>query len=202
LFAGNAGVACSTAGSRTATPNGLLEVGVGLIVPEQVEDGIPSVPTFPTTQQFTEGTNGIPQQQLIFSPEAMYLSQQQRAHQHQVINQQSSAGQPMVHQAVWPTQQQPVFPTQQPKKKAKKSSESSLSNEKTKNSLSEKRGSIVKSIDKLASSLSTDDANNAAMASATASSSMMPMMFMMQMQHQQQQQQQMQQVLMQTQLEI
>jgi hypothetical protein len=62
--------------------------------------------------------------------------------------------------------QQPVQPTQQPKKKAKKSLESSLSNEKTKNSFSEKRGSIVKSIDKLASSLSMDEANNAAMALA------------------------------------
>jgi hypothetical protein len=123
VVAGNLGVAGSMAGSRTATPNGLLEVGVGLIVPEQVEDGIPSVPTFPTTQQFTKGTNGIPQQQLFFSLEAMYLSQQQTAHQHQVINQQSAAGQPMVvqpmvHQVVQPTQQQPVFPTQQPKKKA------------------------------------------------------------------------------------
>jgi len=207
VVAGNAGVAGSMAGSRTATPNGLLEVGLGVIAPEQVEDGIPSLPPLlPSTQQYTEGSNGIPQQQLIFSPEAMYLSQQQRAHQHPVITQQSAAGQPMVvqpmvHRPVRPTQQQPVQPTQQqpiiapqqPKKKAKRSSESPLSNEKTKNSLSEKRGSIVKSIDKLASSLTTDDANNAAMASASVSSSMMPMMFMMQMQHQQQMQQQQQQ---------
>jgi len=227
VVAGNAGVAGSMAGSRTATPNGLLEVGLGVIAPEQVEDGSTSLPPpLPTTQQFTEGTNFIPQQQLIFSPEALYLSQQQRAHTQQSAAGQPMVVQPMVHRPVRPMYQQPVQPTQQPpiiatqqppiiapqqpKKKAKKSSEYSLSNEKTKNSLSEKRGSIVKSIDKLASSLTTDDANNAAMASASVSSSMMPMMFMMQMQHQQQmqqqqqqqQQQQMQQVLLQTQLEM
>jgi len=54
--------------------------------------------------------------------------------------------------------------------------------------LSEKRGSIVKSIDKLASSITTDEANSAAMASA--SSGMMPMMLMMLMMQQQQQHQQ------------
>ena len=41
------------------------------------------------------------------------------------------------------------------------------SNQKTKNSASEKRGSIVKSIDKLASSIATDEANSAALASAS-----------------------------------
>jgi hypothetical protein len=154
VVADNPGVAGSTFSSRTATPNALLEVGVGVIALEQVEAGIPSVPPLPTTQQFTEGNYGIPQQQLILSLEAMYLSQQQRAHQ--VITQQSvqpvmqqsvqpMVVQPMLQRLVQPTQQQPVFPMQQPKKKAKKSSESSLSNEKTKNSLSEKRGSIVKS---------------------------------------------------------
>jgi len=67
VVAGNAGVAGAMAGSRTATPNGLLEVGVGIIAPEQVEDGITSLPPpLPTTQQFTEGTNFIPQQQLFF----------------------------------------------------------------------------------------------------------------------------------------
>jgi len=75
------------------------------------------------------------------------------------------------------TQQVPAPPsTQQSAKKAKRSSECSIS-EKTKNSLSERRGSIVKSIDKLASSIvSTDEANSAAAAS---SSSMMPMFLVM-----------------------
>jgi len=75
------------------------------------------------------------------------------------------------------------------RRKLKKSSESSLSNEKSKNSLSEKRGSIVESIDKLASSIATDEASVVAVAS---SSSMMPMFMVMQMQMQQQSQQQMQ----------
>jgi len=60
-------------GSRTATPNVLLEVatgGLGVIAPEQVRAGIPSVPIL-LTQQFTEGNYGIPQQQLIFSPEPL-----------------------------------------------------------------------------------------------------------------------------------
>jgi len=163
VIADNPGVAGSTVGTRTATPNALLEVGAGVLSLEQVEAGTPSVPPLPITQQFTERNYGIPQQQLIFSPEATYLSQQQRAHQ--VITQQSvqpitqqsvqlMVVQPMLQrpvqptqtqqQPVQPTQQQPVFPMQQPKEKAKKSSESSLSNEKTKNPLSEKRGSIVK----------------------------------------------------------
>jgi hypothetical protein len=87
-------------------------------------------------------------------------------------------------------------------KKVKRSWESSLLNEKMKNSLS-KRGSIVKSIDKLASTITTDEANSAAtaLALAAASSNMMPMMFMMQMQMQQQQQQ-MQQAFMQSQMEL
>jgi 16S rRNA C1402 (ribose-2'-O) methylase RsmI len=71
----------------------------------------------------------------------------------------------------------------------KKGSES-LSNEKTKNSLSERRVSIVKSIDKLASSIVlTDEANSAA---AVSSSSMMPMFLVIQMQQQAQQQTQQQ----------
>ena len=76
-----------------------------MIALEQVEDGISSVPPFPT-QQFTEGNYGIPQQQLIFSPEATYLSQQQRAHQ--VITQQSV--QPITQQSVQLMVQQPVQP--------------------------------------------------------------------------------------------
>jgi len=80
---------------------------------------------------------------------------------------------------------------QSAKKKVKKGSES-LSNEKTKISLSERRGSIVKSMDKLASSIvSTDEANSAA---AGSSSSMMPMFLVMQMQQQAQQQSQQQQL--------
>jgi hypothetical protein len=50
VVADNAGVAGSAVGSRTATPNALLEVRVGVIAPEQVEAGIPSVPhTYYTT---------------------------------------------------------------------------------------------------------------------------------------------------------
>jgi hypothetical protein len=54
-----------------------------------------------------------------------------------------------------------------------------LTNETAKNSLSERRESIVKSIDKLASSIATDEANSVA---ATSSSTMMPMLMVMQMQ--------------------
>jgi hypothetical protein len=80
----------------------------------------------------------------------------------------------------------------QPKpKKAKKSMEPAASNEKTKNSsLSERRGSIVKSTDKLASSIASDEASAATSAS---SASMMPMFMVMQMQQQQQQSQHLQQ---------
>jgi hypothetical protein len=70
-----------------------------------------------------------------------------------------------------------------------------LLNEKTKNSLSDKRGSIVKSIGKLASSIMSDEANSAASASSAS-------MVMLQMQLQQQQQQQMQQAFMQSQMEF
>jgi hypothetical protein len=62
-----------------------------------------------------------------------------------------------------------------------------LSNEKTKNSLSEKRGSIVKLIDKLASSIATDEAKS------TASESFASLMLMFMIQQMQQQQQQSQQ---------
>ncbi len=76
--------------------------------------------------------------------------------------------------------------TKKSKKKKSPEPSSSLLSEKTKNSLSEKRGSIVKSIDKLASSIASDEANSVASAS---NSAMMPMMMLMQMQQQQQQQQ-------------
>jgi hypothetical protein len=80
------------------------------------------------------------------------------------------------------TQQVPAPPStqQSAKKKAKRSLESSIS-KKTKNSQSKRRGSSVKSIDKLASSIVTDEANSAAAAS---SSSMMPMFLALQMQQQ------------------
>jgi hypothetical protein len=105
VVADNPGVAGSTVGSRTATPNALLEVGNGVIALEQVEAGIPSVPPFPSTQQFTKGNYGIPQQQLLFSLEAMYLSRQQRAYQ--VITQQSV--QPITQQSVQPMVVQPML---------------------------------------------------------------------------------------------
>jgi len=121
-------------------------------------------------------------------------------------------------QAMQPPQQQlqqPSTPQQPAKKKTKKSFKPSSLNEKMKNSLSEKRGSIAKSIDKLASSIATYEANSAAIAlgSASASSSMMLMMLMLQMQQQQQmkqmqyqqqmqqQEQMMQQAFMQSQME-
>jgi hypothetical protein len=87
-----------------------------------------------------------------------------------VATQQQPAGQQPVVNPPQPSTQQSV------KKKVKKGSES-LSNKKMKNSLSERRGLIVKSIDKLASSIvTTDEANSAAAAS---SSSMMPMFLVM-----------------------
>jgi hypothetical protein len=104
------------------------------------------------------------------------LRSQQQLYQHSVlVGQQPAAQQPAM-----------VLAQQSARKKGKKSSESSLSNEKTKSSLSDKRGSIVKSIDKLASSIASDEASSAASAS---SASMMPMFMMLQMQQQQQQQQ-------------
>ncbi len=77
-----------------------------------------------------------------------------------------------------PTSAQPPQPA---KKKLRRSSDS-FSTEKTKNSQSDKRGSIVKSIDKLATSINTDEANNGVSAS---SASLMPMMLMQMMQQQQ-----------------
>ncbi len=65
-------------------------------------------------------------------------------------------------------------------------------NEKTKNSLSDKRGSIVRSIDKLASSIVSDEVRS------DISASMMPMMPMLQMQ----QLQQMEQAFLQSQIEF
>jgi hypothetical protein len=135
LVGDTAGMAGSMVGSRTATPNVLLEVatgGVGVIVAEQVEAGIPSLPPL-VTQQFMEGNYGIPQQQLIFSPQAIYLSQQQGGPV-QMMQQQSHQPVGGTGQPVQTMQQQLRQPMQQPKKKAKNSSESSLSNESIKNS--------------------------------------------------------------------
>jgi len=107
----------------------------------------------------------------------------------QLLGGQGVAGSP-AQQPVLSQQQQALPITHQSaKKKAKKILESSSLNKKMKNSTSEKRGSIVKSIDKLASSIAMDETNSASMESASASSGMMPMMLMMQMQHQQQQMQ-------------
>jgi hypothetical protein len=87
-------------------------------------------------------------------------------------------------QVIQPTQNQMGQQGTVPKpKKVRKSLEPSSSNEKTKNSsLSEKRGSIVKSIDKLASSIASNEISSAATASSL---TMMPMLMVMQMQQQQ-----------------
>jgi len=233
VVGGELGVGGSRVGSGAATPTvagdgGLVDGGLGVCSVEEV--GIPRMPPL-LTQQLAEGPFVGPQpvqtpQQLAFTPE--------ENQQHGLVATRLAAVQPMVLPGVArfgvvgagrPVQQQvmppPANQAQQPstsqpaaKKKVKKSAESSSSslNEKTKNSLSEKRGSIVKSIDKLASCLTADEANSAAMASASASSGMMPMMLMMQMQHQQQQQQMqlqyqqqqqmMQQAFMQSQMEL
>jgi len=111
-------------------------------------------------------------QQRAAVPLGMVPAQQQPAVMQTsvVATQQQPAGQQPGVNPPQPSTQQSA------KKKVKKGSES-LSNEKTKNSLSERRGSIVKSIDKLASSIvTTDEANSAAAAS---SSSMMPMFLVM-----------------------
>jgi hypothetical protein len=208
VLGGELGVGGSRVGSGAATltvagDGSLVDGGLGVYSVEEV--GIPRIPPV-TTQQLAEGPFVGPQpvqtlQQLAFTPE--------ENQQHGLVATRLAAVQPMVLPGVarfgmvgaGRAVQQQVMPppanqaqqpsTSQPaaKKKVKKSAESSSSslNEKTKNSLSEKRGSIVKSIDKLASCLTTDEANSAAMASASASSGMMPMMLMMQMQHQQQQ---------------
>jgi hypothetical protein len=230
VVGGELGVGGSRVGSRATTPTvvadgGGVDGGLGVCPVEEV--GIPVIPPF-ITQQFTEGPYVGPQpvqtpQQLAFMPE--------ENQQHGLVAVQPmvlpgvahyslvGAGRPIQQQVMPPPANQPQQPStsqQSAKKKVKKSSESSSSslNEKTKNSLSEKRGSFVKSIDKLASCLTTDEANSAAMASASASSGMMPMMLMMQMQHQQHQQQQqmqlqyqqqqqmMQQAFMQSQMEL
>jgi hypothetical protein len=230
VVGGELGVGGSRVGSGAATPTvagdvGLVDGGLGVCSVKEV--GIPRIPPF-ITQQFAEGPFVGSQpvqtpQQLAFTPE--------ENQQHGLVATRLAAVQPMVLPGVArygvvgagrPIQQQvmppPANQVQQPstsqpvaKKKVKKSAESSSSslNEKIKNSLSEERGSIVKSIDKLASCLTTDEANSAAMASASASSGMMPMMLMMQMQQQQQmqlqyqqQQQMMQQAFMQSQMEL
>jgi hypothetical protein len=81
-------------------------------------------------------------------------------------------------QVVQQPMQQPSVAAQ-PNPKEAKNVEPASSNEKMKNSsLSERRGSIVKSIDRLASSIASGKASTAASAS---SASMMPMLMMMQM---------------------
>jgi len=153
------------------------------------DEVVPRLPPFITQQSAGELAVGsarlepMPQPQQMFTPRPPLAPQQLAPHLLQTV--QSHVGQPAPGQL---GQQTSVAKA----KKARKSVEPSLSSEKTKNSsLSEKRGSIVKSIDKLASSISADEANTAAMAST--SGGIMPMMLMMQMQQQQQYEQQMQQ---------
>jgi hypothetical protein len=153
------------------------------------DEVVPRLPPFITQQSAGELAVGsarlepTPQPQQMFTPRPPLAPQQLAPHLLQTV--QSHVGQPAPGQL---GQQTSVAKA----KKARKSVEPSLSSEKTKNSsLSEKRGSIVKSIDKLASSISADEANTAAAAST--SGGIMPMMLMMQMQQQQQYQQQMQQ---------
>ena len=153
------------------------------------DEVVPRLPPFITQQSAGELAVGsarlepTPQPQQMFTPRPPLAPQQLAPHLLQTV--QSHVGQPAPGQL---GQQTSVAKA----KKARKSVEPSSSSEKTKNSsLSEKRGSIVKSIDKLASSISADEANTAAAAST--SGGIMPMMLMMQMQQQQQYQQQMQQ---------
>jgi len=147
------------------------------------DEVVPRLPPFITQQSAGELAVGsarlepTPQPQQMFTPRPPLAPQQLAPHLLQTV--QSHVGQPAPGQL---GQQTSVAKA----KKARKSVEPSSSSEKTKNSsLSEKRGSIVKSIDKLASSISADEANTAAAAST--SGGIMPMMLMMQMQQQQQQ---------------
>jgi hypothetical protein len=149
------------------------------------DEVVPCLPPFVTQQSAGELVVGLarleptPQPQQMFTPRPPLAPQQLAPHLLQTV--QSHVGQPAPGQL---GQQTSVAKA----KKARKSMEPTSSSEKTTNSsLSEKRGSIVKSIDKLASSISADEANTAAMAST--SGGIMPMMLMMQMQQQQYQQQ-------------
>jgi hypothetical protein len=146
----------------------------------------PRLPPFVTQQSAGELVVGLarlepmPQPQQMFTPRPPLAPQQLAPHLLQTV--QSHVGQPAPGQL---GQQTSVAKA----KKARKSVEPSSSSEKMKNSsLSDKRGSIVKSIDKLASSISADEAST--------SGGIMLMMLMMQMQQQQQYQQQMQQQMM------
>jgi len=192
--------------SRVPTPTnyGDFDGGIGIVAPEE----LPIRPVL-TLQSATQ-----PQFRNIFlSPDAttrfnqqLYVNRARTAAGHRNAAEVSAAApdhqqpaeqppiavQPIVTGQQPVTQQVPAQPStqQSAKKKVKRSSESSIS-KKTKSSQSERRGSIVKSIDKLASSIATDEANSAAAAS---SSSMMPMFLALQMQQQAQQQAQQQQL--------
>jgi len=175
--------------SRGETP---VVVDGSRVVPDggsAYDEVVPRLPPFVTQQSAGELVVGsarlepTPQPQQMFTSRPPLAPQQLAPHLLQTV--QSHVGQPAPGQL---GQQTSVAKA----KKARKSVEPSSSSEKTKNSsLSEKRGSIVKSIDKLASSISADEANTAAVAST--SGGVMPMMLMMQMQQQQQYEQQMQQ---------
>jgi hypothetical protein len=174
--------------SRGETP--VVGDGVGVLVDggRGYKEVVPHIPPFITQQSASELVVGLarlqptPQPQQMFTTHPPLAPQQLAPHLLQMV--QSHVGQPAQGQLGQQT-------TVAKAKKARKSVEPSLSSKKRKkSSLSEKRGSIVKSIDKLASSITTDEANSAAMASA--SSGMMPMMLMMLMMQQQQQQHQQQ----------
>jgi hypothetical protein len=175
--------------SRGETPVVVDGSRVGVDGGSGYDEVVPRLPAFITQQSAGELVVGsarldpTPQPQQMFTPRPPLAPQQLAPHLLQTV--QSHVSQPAPGQL---GQQTSVAKA----KKARKSVEPSLSSEKTKNSsLSEKRGSIVKSIDKLASSISADEANTAAVAST--SGGVMPMMLMMQMQQQQQYEQQMQQ---------
>jgi hypothetical protein len=154
-----------------------------VITQQSTEGGVANAPLYQLhygQTLFTPDRVTRPQQQLYLNrdPTAPGMGVFAPLQQRPVPTQQQPAGQQ-------PGANPPQSSTQQSaKKKIKKGSESS-SNEKTKNSLSERRESIVKSIDKLASFIvAPEEANSAAAASL---SSMMLMFLMMQMQQQAQQ---------------
>jgi hypothetical protein len=162
--------------SRGETP--VVVDGVEVLVDggRGYEEVVPHLPPLLVTQQsageLVVGSARLqptPQPQQMFTPRPPLAPQQLAPHLLQTV--QSHIGQPAQGQLG----QQTTVPKA---KKARKSMEPSSSNKKMKNSsFSEKRGSIVKSIDKLASSITTDEFNIAAMAST--SGGMMPMMLMM-----------------------
>ncbi len=177
---------------RIGTPTNFVD---GVVIVNLEEVGVTPVPPLPPpTQQSAKGALfHVPHyqqmhHQALFSPDAVLRPQQLPA----LTGATQALQRPVLQQPVAQLQvQEPVVAAHQPtsaqpaqlaKKKLRRSSDSFLSTEKTKSSLSDKRGSIVKSIDKLASSINTDEANNAASAS---SASLMPMMLMQMMQQQQ-----------------